>query len=839
MIIYFADRTQNVMGQASTSLPHGLIIVDDTKTEDIETGVASFDVTISYKESQRLDLEQMTEAGNYVFRSSGEDAECYTIIDAETDTKAKERHLYCEDAGLDLLNEICGDFEADSAHNIAWYINQFASNSGFEIGTNEIPSKTRTLAWTGEQTGTERIRSVATQFDNAEISYSFTIENMQITHRYINIWEKRGVDIGQQLFLNRDIDNIVVKRSVANLITSVMATGTVLEGEDEPLDLIGYTYDDGDIYLNSSTGVLYSRSGMGKWSRPNGNYIMGNFNYETESQSELCNRAVSYLKRYSDVEVNYEVDIVRGLETSHIGDRVNIIDDAGEIYLSARLLKLDTSITRGEKLATLGEYLIKTSGISDRIADLATQFAQVAGQNQALVNSINILSETMDTMLTLEVDSVLNNTTATLTAHLFNGNKEVTRDHSPSLYKWIRRTENGEHMLGRGYTLEVDLEEIGYAGTVLCRFIRPELFDLTDHMLVNITDENGENIQVAYAGVYSQPLRRRGAKLKALNRAVEETKGLPTLNREVNLYEHEGLEKRIDPIVQHFWTDEDGAHITEIGQDEFKDHPANGGGNLLARSDGIAIRDGETVLASFKGDTISLGEQAPNAQIALCGDEARIRKGTATYNDREVPIVYLNTYPSVGESMLDVEARRGRLASNGFAGTHYYAVQDDLSSIMQSHHSNNIRAYVDTNANPTAASVSLVAATTGSTTPSRLVIMQDLSESSKSAGFQNITQLTSPVALTVVSDRRLKEHIKDLDEEASEFIRNLKPVCYRKDGQIHLGFYAQDVQEVNTMKADITPQIDDYMGLSYTDLIAPLVRYCQELEKRIEELEGK
>ena len=91
MIIYFADRQQIVTGQASTGLPHGLIIIDDIKTEDIETGVASFDVTISYKESERLDLEQMTEAGNYVFRSTGEDAECYTIIDAETDRSEERR----------------------------------------------------------------------------------------------------------------------------------------------------------------------------------------------------------------------------------------------------------------------------------------------------------------------------------------------------------------------------------------------------------------------------------------------------------------------------------------------------------------------------------------------------------------------------------------------------------------------------------------------------------------------------------------------------------------------------------------------------------------------------
>lgn len=377
MIIYFADRIQNVMGQASTGLPHGLIIVSDTKAEDIDTGVASFDVTISYKESDRLDLEQMTEAGNYVFRSSGEDAECYTIIDAETDSKAKERHLYCEDAGLDLLNIMCGEFEADEAHDIAWYIDYFAGDSGFEIGTNEIPDKTRTLSWEGEQTGTERIRSIATQFDNAEISYSFVIENLEITHRYINIWEKRGVDIQQQLRLDRDIDNIRVKHSVANLITAVRPTGSTLDGEDEPLDLIGYTYDDGDIYLDSATGILYSRSGQGKWARPNGGYIQGSFSYETESQSELCNRAVSHLKRYSDVEVNYEVDIARGLENSHLGDRVNIVDDKGLVYVSGRILKLETSVTEYSKIATLGEYLIKTSGLSEQVLQLAAEFANL------------------------------------------------------------------------------------------------------------------------------------------------------------------------------------------------------------------------------------------------------------------------------------------------------------------------------------------------------------------------------------------------------------------------------------------------------------------------------
>ena len=54
---------------------------------------------------------------------------------------------------------------------------------------------------------------------------------------------------------------------------------------------------------------------------------------------------------------------------------------------------------------------------------------------------------------------------------------------------------------------------------------------------------------------------------------------------------------------QYFWHTETGldtgAHITEVPQDEFVADPDNGGGNLLARSNGIAVRDGLEELASF------------------------------------------------------------------------------------------------------------------------------------------------------------------------------------------------------------------------------------------------
>ena len=62
---------------------------------------------------------------------------------------------------------------------------------------------------------------------------------------------------------------------------------------------------------------------------------------------------------------------------------------------------------------------------------------------------------------------------------------------------------------------------------------------------------------------------------------------------------------------QYFWHTETGtdtgAHITEVDQATFLSDPANGGGNLLARSNGIAVRDGLTELATFSASGVQIG----------------------------------------------------------------------------------------------------------------------------------------------------------------------------------------------------------------------------------------
>ena len=387
MIIYFADREMQVLGHATTNLQKGYVISDDLKTEDVESGVSSFSCRIGFNKQNRKALENMTNAGNYLLRSNDGENEFYTIIDTEIDTKNQDIYVYAEDAGLDLINEIAGEFEATESYTAEWYINKYILDSGFEIGINEIPaSSKRKLSWEGEETVTARLASIATQFDDYEISYSFAIKGLIITNKYINIHKKRGKDDGVQLRLNMEVDRIVTTKSVANLATAFVCEGGVPDKEENPITFSSknYKYDDGDFFVDGDK--LKSRKANEKWSRyvwnkePNRlkgyeGYIVRPYSYDTTDPDTLRAHAMTELKKVCDIEVNYEIDINRLPEGVKIGDRINIIDDAGGTYVSTRVLLLETSVVDKKYTATLGEHIIKKSGISQKVADLAAKFA--------------------------------------------------------------------------------------------------------------------------------------------------------------------------------------------------------------------------------------------------------------------------------------------------------------------------------------------------------------------------------------------------------------------------------------------------------------------------------
>jgi len=137
----------------------------------------------------------------------------------------------------------------------------------------------------------------------------------------------------------------------------------------------------------------------------------------------------------------------------------------------------------------------------------------------------------------------------------------------------------------------------------------------------------------------------------------------------------------------------------------------------------------------------------------------------------------------------------------------------------------------------------------------------DLGKSSTEFRWRNVFAASGSVSS---SDERMKEEIKAL-ELGLEFVKDLNPVSYKwknedsdRVNKTHFGIIAQDlvklfdkygIKELNDFGALYRdPYVDKnnpennhegYYGLTYTELIAPLIKAIQELSDKVDKLENE
>lgn len=392
MIIFFFDRFWNPLGKASAKLPKGVTYYDDHEVEDVETGTSTFEVYVGFDEENRNIVRSYGQEATYFVTTDQEGhGRLWSVIDDESDEEAMFHYFYGEDAGMDLINEMLPAWGSPgSAKPIVYYIERAAADSGFEIGINEIPNLTRTLEWDGEATGLNRLQSIFTQFDNAELQFRFDIDEntLELKHKYIDILKKRGNDTGIELRMNREVKNIRMKRSRANMFNAYRCYGATPEGKENPITLNGYSLTTAQKEINPETGkarfvlsgnILKDTESNAKYSRylnpyeqgEDEGYYTGIYNSEATTQNALANETILQLKKTGYPEVNYEVDVIDAPRTLKAGDYVSIVNDKDELYLEGRILKTDRSRSNDTFEITLGDYLIRDSGIAEQIQAMA------------------------------------------------------------------------------------------------------------------------------------------------------------------------------------------------------------------------------------------------------------------------------------------------------------------------------------------------------------------------------------------------------------------------------------------------------------------------------------
>lgn len=584
MILYFADKNFKILGTASTSLSGGYVITDDTKKEEVETGIATLDCTVAYTDDTRSDIESWCRAGNYVLAYYGKETAAdmdivnlFMITTTELSVLDHTIKFESEDSGLDLLNNLAKEYTGTEQMSAADYINKFLEKTGFRLRNNNVSKNPKKFEWTSTDTVTKRLADIAEKFE-IELTYGFSVKGLTVSDRWVDVADETGRDTKINLYINKEVNNITVKNTIENLATAVYATGK------DNLTLIGFTIPevDKDKYQIDPDGNLVSLEALTKWARVDysskdsfsGNLYQKFESSDTASQADLYKLAKEKLDSISDIETNYEVDIADLPPGVGIGDRVNIVDDAGNTYISGRILELETSVTDGTKNATLGEYVIKDSGISELVESLASSFA-----NLSKVRELYTWIAYADTIdgdgfsFSPEGKEYLGTAVNQLT-------EEAGTD--PAVYKWVKtKGEQGEKGQTGAPGEKGDPGEDGYSPTV----------DLS-------TGESGSTVITVTnkTGPSSTELKDQAARNDAND-----------------------ARNYADNYINY---DETG---TMIAAEAVKPIAATKNNVLLTDKD-VQIRDGQKVLASY-GENIDIGGE--NEQhVTIAKDKMAVYAGT-------------------------------------------------------------------------------------------------------------------------------------------------------------------------------------------------------------------
>lgn len=623
MILYFADKNFRILGTASTSLSGGYVITDDTKKEEVETGIATLDCTVAYTDDTRGDIESWCRAGNYVLAYYGKDdsadvdiVNLFMITTTELSVLDHTIKFESEDSGLDLLNNLAKEYTGTEQMSAADYINKFIEKTGFRLRNNNVSVLPKKLEWTSTDTVTKMLADIAEKFE-IELTYGFSVKGLTVSDRWVDIADETGKDTKINLYIDKEVNNITVKNTIENLATALYATGK------DNLTLVGFTIPEEDKakYQIDPDGNLVSLEALTKWARVdylNKDSFSGNLyqkfeSSDTASQADLYKLAKEKLDSISDIETNYEVDIADLPPGVGIGDRVNIVDDAGNTYISGRILELETSVTDGTKKATLGEYVIKDSGISELVENLASSFA-----NLSKVRELYTWIAYADT-----IDGDGFSFSPEGKEYLGTAANQLTEEAGtdPAVYKWVKtKGEQGEKGQNGAPGEKGDPGEDGYSPTV----------DLS-------TGESGSTVITVTnkTGPSSTELKDQAARNDAND-----------------------ARNYADNYINY---DETG---TMIAAEAVKPIAATKNNVLLTDKD-VQIRDGQKVLASY-GETIDIGGE--NEQhVTIAKDKMAVYAGTESLfsvdsfkSGTEIISTWINTdkltptediYPEISDSI--------------------------------------------------------------------------------------------------------------------------------------------------------------------------------------------
>ena len=438
-----ADETVAVLDNSLSSALH---YFDDEFHRYLETGASTFDLSIAKKHMMYSnastgaedDFQYLKENHFLVFRYKNKDYKFTIRRVEETETSLR---LFCEDLSFDLLNEYRGPYKADKAYPISKYVNDCLVDSGYEIGINEFTKNERTLEWEGDQTVLKRLLSICNSF-GAEIEFETVLnDDRTVNKQLVHLIKRVGIDRSDiELKYGRNVSSIRRNVDVTELITAIKPRGHEEDGKITTITNVEKEIKDenGNVVFYTKKGSEYIYAPManqeyGNPKRKGGGYIVGQFSYDTKSDTELFNRALTELEKKCVPAYEFEIE---GFYDIDIGDTIRAIDEGYNpiLLLEARISEQTISFSDPTKNRTVySNYRILENKVSKSLLDRIDEVKKYA--EQVAKTYIFSISNVGSPMFKNGEGEVI------FTAKIEKNNQDMTGEFTS--YNWLKQNKDG------------------------------------------------------------------------------------------------------------------------------------------------------------------------------------------------------------------------------------------------------------------------------------------------------------------------------------------------------------------------------------------------------------
>ena len=438
-----ADETVAVLDNSLSSALH---YFEDEFHRYLETGASTFDLSIAKKHAMYSnastgtedDFQYLKENHFLVFAYKDKDYK-FTIRRVE-ETESSLR-LFCEDLSFDLLNEYRGPYKADKAYPISKYVNDCLVDSGYEIGINEFTKNERTLEWEGDQTVLKRLLSICNSF-GAEIEFETVLnDDRTVSKQLVHLKKSVGVNRTDiELKYGRNVSSIRRNVDVTELITAIKPRGHEEDGKVTTISNVEKEIkdQDGNIVFYTKKGSEYIYAPManqeyGNPERKGGGYIVGQFSYDTKSDTELFNRALTELEKKCVPAYEFEIE---GFYDIDIGDTIRAIDEGYNpiLLLEARISEQVISFSDPTKNKTVySNYRILENKVSQSLLDRIDEVKKYA--EQVAKTYIFSISNVGSPMFKNGEGEVI------FTAKIEKNNQDMTGEFTE--FNWLKQKKDG------------------------------------------------------------------------------------------------------------------------------------------------------------------------------------------------------------------------------------------------------------------------------------------------------------------------------------------------------------------------------------------------------------